>query len=446
MFLSTLVFGGVQEYMRNLSFFLGGLSFFVLSGGRRVSLLILLFIPFLLMLLLQMLPLPFSLLSLLSDRRVEVATSLDNLIKSGQNFLTITYSPYITFKELLLHATGFFVAFVLYRLLDRRRLVALLYFFMALAVFESLYGIYQFALQYPGVLWEKVHFAGTARGTFINRNHFAGFLELTTFLTIAYMLSLGRWKEEFSFKNLVSSEHMYKQMVLLFISATMVTALLLSMSRGGIVSFLGGLVFFVTLIAIKLKSYRHKKEGGVYEYVLLLLLSLAVIVMSWASIGYIQSRFMKAEEDAQSRISVWLDSIKGIKEHPLLGTGGGTFEYAYYMYKERNKESLIYEHAHNDYIEYAVETGLVGAFLFFLPFFSFLFLGIRKLISLNLRKSSLEFFSLLACITGIFSILVHSLVDFNLQIPANLYLAYALVGIGGAILHDRLALSHTSGG
>ncbi|MCX8076334.1 MAG: hypothetical protein N3C57_04805, partial [Aquificaceae bacterium] len=71
MFLSTLVFGGVQEYMRNLSFFLGGLSFFVLSGGRRVSLLILLFIPFLLMLLLQMLPLPFSLLSLLSDRRVE---------------------------------------------------------------------------------------------------------------------------------------------------------------------------------------------------------------------------------------------------------------------------------------------------------------------------------------------------------------------------------------
>lgn len=442
---ATLLFGGVQEYAKNLAFFIGALSFFLAGGGRKTNFLILIFVPFLLWLLIQLIPLPAALIQLIDARRWEAFSGISQIMGIKESFLTITYVPYLTFKELLVHTTGFFIALVLYKHLDKRRLMFLLYFIIALALIESLYGIYQFVMKYPGVLWERVHFAETARGTFINRNHYAGFLELTAFFAIAYMLSMGRWEERLSLRNLLSSEHIHRQAVLLFISATILTALLLSLSRGGIVSFIGGLVLFFTLMGLRLRLYRRREENGKYEYFLLFALSLAVVAMSWASIGYLQSRFARVGEDAQSRVSVWIDTLKGIGEHPLLGTGGGTFKYAYYMYKDSNRENLVYEHAHNDYLEYAVETGIPGALLFFAPFFIFLFLGVRGLMRMSLRRHSLEFFVLLACISGIFSILIHSLFDFNLQIPANLYFAYALIGIGGAIAYDRHTLPHTSG-
>lgn len=441
--LSTVLFGGVHEYSKNLAFFIAGLTFFLLGEGRKINLTLLLTIPFLLWLFIQLIPLPLSTLSLVSDKRVEVATTINGLIEETVHFSPLTYSPYLTFKELLLHATAFVGALALYRVLDRRRLMVFLYFIIALALVEALYGIYQFVMQYPGVLWEKSHFAGTARGTFINRNHFAGFLELAVFFLIGYMLSLGKWEENISLKNLVSSEHLHRQIVMLSMSATVITALLLSLSRGGIISFAGAMVFFIALIGLRLKLYRREESSRQY-YGTLLLLSLAVVLMSWASIGYIQSRFARAGEDAHNRVSVWLDSLTGIKEHPVFGTGGGTFEYAYYMYKDRNRENLIYEHAHNDYIEYAVETGIVGAMLFFAPFLWFLVSGTKRLMRMSLKRESLEFFTLLACLAGIFSLIIHSFVDFNLQIPANLYLAYALLGVGGAIIHDRPALSYTA--
>ena len=129
------------------------------------------------------------------------------------------------------------------------------------------------------------------------------------------------------------------------------------------------------------------------------------------------------------RILVWKDCIHIIKDFPLFGSGLGTFKYIYPLYKENLKIAFDYHYAHNDYIHLLVETGLLGFFCLMTGLI-ILFKDARKFLKYNIKtRDSYGYFITLGALSGIVSILIHSLADFNLHIPSNALYFTTMIGI-----------------
>ena len=108
------------------------------------------------------------------------------------------------------------------------------------------------------------------------------------------------------------------------------------------------------------------------------------------------------------------DTLRIIRDHPYRGTGFGTFALATPGYTSWYTEYVI-DKAHNDYLQLLSEVGLVG-----FCFAVFWLVGFFRSVLLMVRDSSLPFSTLrLGAFCGCLALLIHSLVDFNLQIPAN---------------------------
>ena len=123
---------------------------------------------------------------------------------------------------------------------------------------------------------------------------------------------------------------------------------------------------------------------------------------------------------------IWSDTLSLIHANPILGTGLGTFAEAFRPF-QTHLVDLHIDHAHNDYLEFASETGAVGFSLLFLPIFYLLGRMILSFLRDHRRYRSAI---LLGCIGSTLGLLVHSLTDFNLQIPANAIIFAVILGIG----------------
>ena len=152
-------------------------------------------------------------------------------------------------------------------------------------------------------------------------------------------------------------------------------------------------------------------------------------IVVWVGTDPVMNRFeilgQEYSQAGQSRISIWRDTLGLIRQHPLLGTGLGTFSVAYTSVQTVFLTQLV-DHAHCDYLEVASELGLPGAMLLFGSIFWILARAVRRY-----RKSEDNFDSAvwLGCIGSIAAILLHSLADFNLYIPANAVVLAVTLGL-----------------
>ena len=147
------------------------------------------------------------------------------------------------------------------------------------------------------------------------------------------------------------------------------------------------------------------------------------MAVSWIGVQQVLERFagiQSLEVSAGKRAAMRRDSWRLFLDHPVLGTGLGTFEMVFPPY-DSLYDGKIANHAHNDYLEALAESGILGGLC------CVWFLGIVILNSLkgltelgSSFGSALNLAGLLACC----GILVHSLVDFNLHIPANALLFF----------------------
>jgi putative inorganic carbon (hco3(-)) transporter len=114
----------------------------------------------------------------------------------------------------------------------------------------------------------------------------------------------------------------------------------------------------------------------------------------------------------------------------MLGWGLGTFPTVYPSYRSFYTNLFVNE-AHNDYAQLLVETGLVGfgLMLWFL-------VRLYRSVSPTSRRWEFKWDGAvsLAALLGCTGLLLHSLVDFNLQIPANAALFYVLCGLAASPL------------
>jgi len=223
------------------------------------------------------------------------------------------------------------------------------------------------------------------------------------------------------FNSILYSDDVFKQIPIIFLVLLLLLALLLSKSRMGILSIYISLFFFYSNLNIFGRNHKN----------VLLFLAISIIffllLVFLIDINPILERFKNINAD--QRILVWKDCYQAIKDFPLFGSGLGTFKYIYPLYKENLKAAVDYHYAHNDYIHLLVETGLLG--------FSCLMIGIIilfkdaiKFLNYNAKiRNSFGYFITLGALSGIISILVHSLADFNLHIPSNALYFTTMIGI-----------------
>ncbi len=339
------------------------------------------------------------------------------LVETGRR--TISYDAYSTsWAAVKIFAfLCFFLLFSSFVDTDGRRDLAVKVI-IAVCVLIALVGIGQ---SYIGkALWQRGTF-----GPFVNRNHFAGFLEMG--VGLAGGLIVGR--------------SVRRELMAVYASCVLVmcAGIVLSASRGGVLS-LGAEVVFLAIVAIPglISSGKRGKPG----WVGVLLRTAGALVLGAASIagatflvgseGLVQniSQSQTAVEteatmsERFSRRDIWGATGRLIKDHPTLGVGLGAFQFAYTRYDPSSGVQRV-EQAHNDYLQIVADAGVVGGLLaaiFAILLFARGFLAAQ---TGDRRKRAI----ILGALTGCFAIAIHSFVEFNLQITSNAQLFLALAAL-----------------
>jgi O-antigen ligase len=290
-----------------------------------------------------------------------------------------------------------------------------LWFLMSLAFFVSVFGILQ-QLTFNGKLYwiRTMRYGGSPFGPYVNRNHFAGFAELLIPVALVPLV-LGKVRKERLF------------LVSLF-AVVPIVALFLSISRGGIISFCVELVILSALLMVRRIRSQYMLAGGV-------VLICAILAVSWIGVDQVIGRFTSPrafDVTMGKRASMRADTWQIFLDHRFLGTGLGTLQRVFPPY-ETLYDAKIVNHAHNDYLEALAETGLSGA-LCCTWFLAVLFVESMR----GLRELGQSFGAALnlSGLVGCCGLLVHSLADFNLHIPANALLFFVSAHMATARLQD----------
>ena len=281
------------------------------------------------------------------------------------------------------------------------------------------FGLSVFALiqhfTFNGKLYwvRELTLGGTPFGPFVNRNHYAGYMELTTPLPLALALAGG-----------VPGD---RRPLYLFMSVVMAASLVLSLSRGGILSFLCQMGVMAALFRFAQgpgEGTRSKLLGlGLVGIGLLALIVWLGPEPVWRRLGT-----LTGGDPAQlfpGRLDVWRDTLRIVAAFPLAGSGLGTFPLLHMVYKTRPTDAVYYE-AHNDYLQVLTETGVLGGGLLLL--FGLLAAG-RALHRLRFERDRTLVGVRIGALTGCAGMAFHSVTDFNLQIPANAVLFFILAGL-----------------
>jgi O-antigen ligase len=373
---------------------------------------------FLALILFQMIPLPAGVAKVFFPRTYEIRQSLANAIPQSairNPQFAISFVPFITKIECYKWLTLIALFLMLLRWKyfgDEFRITNqfILVIFLT-GVFESLYGMFEFFSGHQHILYLKG--VSSVTGTFINRNYFAGYLLMVIPLSMALFFSRealhkGRFK---GWQQRLSSLD-GRTLLVGFGIIVMILGLIFSASRMGILS----LLLSFTLISILFKT---RQGGKGLSKTTLLILGLALLWAVWIGLDAVISPFFNVSEDLKWRRTVWEDTLKIVKDFPILGSGLGTFSQIFPMYKSFHMRWLV-SHAENDFLQLASEVGLVGFGVLFILFI-FLFFkavsGIRSIPITDPRR-----YIGIGSLVGILALMFHSMVERNLQVPANAFL------------------------
>lgn len=259
-----------------------------------------------------------------------------------------------------------------------------------------------------------------ASGFFGCPNYMAGFLETLGLITLSLFL-LGRGR--------VMLRTILGYFLLVCLAGMAVTA-----SRGGFISLTAGLVFLTGEILWVLKKLRRERFMPVLMAVCCAFVALVVAVyMAVTSSPAINKRLHDVWDKENVRLLLWGAAVKQFQSSPAFGTGSGTYLY----YGRQFRVAAVQRdpvHVHNDYLELLAEYGVTGGVLMAaLLFFHFrsAFKGLRAIVRQRLRPAGRVLSDELALTVGtlaaLIAFLAHSVVDFNLHIPANtLYFSFLL--------------------
>jgi len=284
----------------------------------------------------------------------------------------------------------------------------------------AIFGLTQSFTSPTKVYWIRELNQSTAFGPFINRHHFAGYMELTIALPLGLLFAGAVDKD--------------KRLLYLFIAGLMGVALVMTTSRGGIISLVAEVLFLVIVTGIwrsqtekrRVRSGRLKRVAGRVGMAAALLVGLFIGVILLGG-EFSINRFIDSvntDDPTTGRAHFWSVTLEIIKAHPFVGTGLGAFGVIYTRYDSRNGLFRL-EQAHNDYLQVLSDGGIIGAVLAL----SFVGLLFYKAFSRARSRDDFRRGVALASLSGCFAVLVHSFFDFTLHTTSNALLFLVLAAL-----------------
>ena len=319
------------------------------------------------------------------------------------------------------------------------QLIALFIFFMAALTFTdsprrlrtlartitifgfllAMFGLTQsFTTDGTRVYWFRQLSQSTAFGPFINRHHFAGYMELAVAVPLGLLFS--------------GAIESYKRPLYAFAAMLMGVSLIMTNSRGGIISLAAEILFLVVIAGPSLRHGETSRGQRLRAVLLRGGLAIGLVIVLFVGVlavggANVFSRFLgtvNAADPTTGRSHFWSVTLDVIKAHPIIGSGLGSFSVIYTRYDSRNGLYRL-EQAHNDYLQILSDGGIVGGLLGF----SFLVILFRK--GFARRNTSDKFRSGVAtgALAGCFAVLVHSAFDFTLHTTSNALLFLILAAM-----------------
>ncbi len=283
----------------------------------------------------------------------------------------------------------------------------------------AMFGLTQsFTTDGSRVYWFRQLTQSTAFGPFINRHHFAGYMEMAVALPLGLLFS--------------GALESHKRPLYAFAAMLMGVSLIMTNSRGGIISLAAEIVFLVIIAGPGLRRgettpgqrLRVVLIRGGLAVGLVVVLFVGVLAVGGADVFGRLLGTVNAADPTTGRSHFWSVTVDVIKAHPVIGSGLGSFGVIYTRYDSRNGMFRL-EQAHNDYLQILSDAGIVGGLLGL----SFLIILFRK--GFERRDTSDKFRSGVAtgALAGCFAVLVHSAFDFTLHTTANALLFLILAGL-----------------
>lgn len=213
--------------------------------------------------------------------------------------------------------------------------------------------------------------------------------------------------------------------------AIVFAGLFASGSRGAVAS-----LFLAMCLVLLLARAGRGADTLEMRFLPVILISVVVAVVWMGATDFLQ-RVLEVGAAPGERLQQWMVTGALIKENLLLGVGPGNYAVAFTAYRDGGLRPLNYDHAHNDYLELMAEQGIVGFLLLSLAIGWLLFILAKGMVT---RRDKVLRGALFGSLVATLTMLIHGLVDFNFQIPANAGYFFVWTGIGLAARH----LTHNS--
>jgi O-antigen ligase len=399
---------------------------------------------FILAILLQLVPLPPSMLRAISPESHAIwsrAEAVRSLVRADSAaFHPITVDPDATLFEII-RITALLATFSVTALLVRShvRRMTLAFVLCAAALFQVFYGVREAALgRYAIWGWVNTLIFDRVTGTFVNPNHYGHYLAIVT--PLAMFVGAIAWRE--SGARHVPLKERFAQILQkrpflaafsVFATIALLVGVLVSQSRGALLSLAAGMLG----IAAFLPGRRVARVSFAAAAGLVLVASLVLFLGPQRTVG----RFMPTELERQTLVGrrIGISAAVGLwQRFPILGSGVGTFPRVVFM-EHREDIERTYHHAHNDYAEIAATAGTLGAVIAFVALIGGCAALQRQTFGESARELSWRRRAYqAAALASILIACVHALFDFNFFIPANPATLASIAGAAVATVdHDK---------
>jgi O-antigen ligase len=397
----------------------------------------------LLLALIQLTPLPMALWSALPGHDVYVQVLREAGVQSD-GWRPLSLNPDATLGSLLA-AIPIVAAFLLGHLATLTQLGTFLRAVAVLAMAEVLLGLLQISGGEHSPLFFGVMTYGPPIGTFGNRNHYANFLAMALAGYVWLAFDSIRYARLKSGGLTFGSRH--RTALWAVGGLVLVLGVLMSRSRGAAVFGLPMAFAGVALVSLRIKGW--SRGSGVAVGAAALLVGGAAALVGFDAVTSRLSGEQLASS-ANFRGELARTSLQGAMAFFPWGAGWGTYDSVYPRF-QRGDVAGFANHAHEDYVELLFEGGIFSLLL--AGVFAWLVVGrARRLVAFAREEGKLdrECMAAALCGLGLLGLLAHSLVEFNLRIPANAILGALLAGVylrphcGADVSHDRPSQSHSS--
>lgn len=365
--------------------------------------------------LIQSLPLPVDWVLALSPKSEELQLAFIRALGIQPETLTLSLDLEQTRISLVKGLSYCLLAFNCFLLINSaERLRSLLIVLVISGTFQAFYGAMLILSELELSPIFKFEIGNVATGSYIYKNHFANYLLLSLSMGLGLIVSDLQTRRSGSWRvrtvRLLESMLSTKMLVRLCL-VIMVIGLVMSRSRMGNSAF-----FISTLVTGVLALFIYKNRPKALSYLVASILIIDTFIVSTLfGLDKVRERLEATVLAEEERLSIFDTAIQIIWDFPLFGTGAGSF-YAVFQHYLDGPHPGFYDHSHNDYLQFAIEYGLVATVMLGL---AVLFVLWQCIVTMKKRNSSLMKGTALGCFMAILAMLIHISVDFNLQAPAN---------------------------